>query len=151
MPLTGFIPFQKKKLRCDVQQDPYQDCSRCRKHNYICKIESNFKRVGKRSKNAEMEREIEELRRENVALKSGSHSAISGSTPSLNAFNSPILRQAVPPQPQFMASDEAVASLLDLKQGSGAFMQSSNTRPAVTKQLGSVGLTDERIAQLFRE
>ncbi len=38
-------------------------CSRCNRLKLDCKIESNFKRVGKRSKHAEMEKEIEKLRR----------------------------------------------------------------------------------------
>ncbi|KYK56769.1 hypothetical protein DCS_03775 [Drechmeria coniospora] len=54
------------QLRCDVIQDPFQSCSRCNRLKLECKIENNFKRVGKRSKHAEMEKEIDRLRR-NVA------------------------------------------------------------------------------------
>ncbi|KAJ5988803.1 hypothetical protein N7481_004013 [Penicillium waksmanii] len=57
---------RQQKLRCDVVQDPWGDCSRCRRLKLDCKIESNFKRVGKRSRNAEMEREIIELRKKNL-------------------------------------------------------------------------------------
>lgn len=52
------------QLRCDVVQDPFTICSRCRRLNLSCKVQENFKRVGKRSRNAEMEREIVELRKQ---------------------------------------------------------------------------------------
>ncbi|KAI5290145.1 hypothetical protein KEM55_008655, partial [Ascosphaera atra] len=60
---------RQQKLRCDVVQEPFTTCSRCRRLNLECKIESNFKRIGKRSRNAEMEREIIELRREIQRLR----------------------------------------------------------------------------------
>lgn len=52
------------QLRCDVVQDPFTICSRCRRLNLSCKVQENFKRIGKRSRNAEMEREIIQLRKQ---------------------------------------------------------------------------------------
>ena len=45
-------------------------CSRCNKHSFKCVIEPNFKRIGKRTRNAEMEREMEQLR-ERLAMYEG--------------------------------------------------------------------------------
>lgn len=53
---------RQQKLKCNVQQDPFVACARCLKQNLKCVIEPNFKRVGKRTRNAEMEREMEFLR-----------------------------------------------------------------------------------------
>ena len=51
------------QLRCNVVQDPFSPCSRCQRCHLECKIDLNFRRVGKRKRNAEMEQEIDELRR----------------------------------------------------------------------------------------
>ncbi|KKK24903.1 C6 zinc finger domain protein, partial [Aspergillus rambellii] len=50
-------------LRCDIVQTPADACSRCRRLQIECKVEPSFKRISKRRRNAEMEREIAELRR----------------------------------------------------------------------------------------
>ncbi|KAG7006876.1 hypothetical protein G7Y79_00012g032120 [Physcia stellaris] len=50
---------RQQKLRCDVIQEPtYIPCKRCQRLNLDCKIDANFRRVGKRHKNAEMEKEL---------------------------------------------------------------------------------------------
>ncbi|GAM43766.1 hypothetical protein TCE0_060f18847 [Talaromyces pinophilus] len=59
---------KQQKLRCDIVQVPASTsarspCSRCKRLNIDCKVEQSFKRISKRRRNAEMEREIAELRR----------------------------------------------------------------------------------------
>lgn len=74
------------KLRCDVVQDPFAPCSRCNRLRLDCKIESNFKRIGKRSRNAEMEREIIELRKQIASQGSSQQtSPVKAETPSNSA------------------------------------------------------------------
>ncbi|EED13923.1 C6 transcription factor, putative [Talaromyces stipitatus ATCC 10500] len=57
---------KQQKLRCDIVQAPASGrspCSRCKRLNIDCKVEQSFKRISKRRRNAEMEREIADLRR----------------------------------------------------------------------------------------
>ncbi|OGE54485.1 hypothetical protein PENARI_c006G12136 [Penicillium arizonense] len=54
---------KQQKLRCDIVQTPAASCSRCRRLGIECKIEQSFKRISKRRHNAEMEKEIADLRR----------------------------------------------------------------------------------------
>lgn len=54
---------RQQKLKCDVATEPaYQACERCRRLKLTCRIDSNFRRIGKRSEKAQMEKEIIELR-----------------------------------------------------------------------------------------
>jgi hypothetical protein len=48
-------------LKCNVVEDPWQSCDRCTKHKLRCEITADFKRVGKRSQQAELERNNEIL------------------------------------------------------------------------------------------
>ncbi|CAL5866522.1 uncharacterized protein PFLUO_LOCUS731 [Penicillium psychrofluorescens] len=54
---------KQQKLRCDIVQAPAAACSRCRRLGIDCKVEQSFKRISKRRRNAEMEKEIADLRR----------------------------------------------------------------------------------------
>ncbi|KAJ5650964.1 transcriptional regulator family: Fungal Specific TF [Penicillium longicatenatum] len=54
---------KQQKLRCDIVQTPAAACSRCRRLGIDCKVEQSFKRISKRRRNAEMEKEIADLRR----------------------------------------------------------------------------------------
>ncbi|KAJ5727455.1 transcriptional regulator family: Fungal Specific TF [Penicillium malachiteum] len=54
---------KQQKLRCDIVQTPAEACSRCRRLGIDCKVEQSFKRISKRRRNAEMEKEIADLRR----------------------------------------------------------------------------------------
>lgn len=129
-------------------------CSRCQRLRLHCKIESNFKRVGKRSKNAEMEREIVDLRRQ---LASQQASPIATGLPikaSLSASASPTLSNLPPHLPphmdHFMGSEEAVASLMDLRSGlSGSFLRSPQLPP--TRRIGDFILTHDRANELFQQ
>lgn len=116
------------QLKCNVQQDPFVSCNRCMKQNLRCVIEPNFKRVGKRNRNAEMEKEMEYLR-ERLALYEGPQ-AMSGQ-PMLNAPQPSLDANAFHADPTPKMEDEAflqtqhqqvaATSLLDLRSGSPMF------------------------------
>ncbi|KAG9237402.1 hypothetical protein BJ875DRAFT_156380 [Amylocarpus encephaloides] len=53
---------RQQKLRCDVVQFPFTPCSRCKRLGKNCDVDTMFKRIGRRDKLSEMQREIEELR-----------------------------------------------------------------------------------------
>jgi hypothetical protein len=128
------------QLRCDVVQDPFTTCSRCNRLKLECKIESNFKRVGKRSKHAEMEKQIETLQRRIQQAK-----AQGFVIEEHEELESPIANGTyVRNNQSYMGSDEAVSSLLHLKQG-GSFM------PRYMRELEGVGLTEDAINHLFNE
>ncbi|KAI9826995.1 MAG: hypothetical protein M1819_007089 [Sarea resinae] len=140
---------RQQKLRCDVVQDPFTTCSRCRRLKLDCKIESNFKRIGKRSKNAEMEREIIELRRQlaNQSRQNMEHQV--SRTPMSNA-DSPGIFNTPSREDQYMGSHEAVASLLDLRQGlDGSQYTNANGRGVGLKKIENVVLTPDRVKDLF--
>jgi hypothetical protein len=56
------------QLKCNVVEDPWQSCDRCIKHKFKCEITADFKRVGKRSQQAELERSNEDLARQVESL-----------------------------------------------------------------------------------
>lgn len=125
-------------------QEPFQSCSRCKRLKLDCKIESNFKRVGKRSKHAEMEKEIDRLRRSVAQAKA------QGYTPEEDDDH----LQSPPTQttpythtrnPSLMGSDEAVSSLLHLKRGG------SYNVPHYSHELENVRLTHEDVNALYAE
>lgn len=98
------------------------------KQNLRCVIEPNFKRVGKRNRNAEMEKEMEYLR-ERLALYEGPQ-ALSGQ-PMLSAPQPSLDANAFHADPAPKVEDEAflqtqhqqvaATSLLDLRSGSPMF------------------------------
>ncbi|OJD28401.1 hypothetical protein ACJ73_00179 [Blastomyces percursus] len=157
---------RQQKLRCDVIQDPFITCSRCRRLKLECKIESNFKRIGKRSRNAEMEREIIELRRQiananaaaNAQQQHQQHQS-SASTKHDSSISTPFSssqRNMYQPSrgltgDQNMGSHEAVASLLDLRSGldSSSFLRSPSGQIVMTKRLEDVSVAPERVTELF--
>lgn len=149
------------QLRCDVVQDPWSDCSRCRRLKLDCKIESNFKRVGKRSRNAEMEREIIELRKQIAtggpvpAVQQPQQHVSSGQlTPKQESSQvSPAgVYQTQTPSAlstdQYMGSQEAVASLLDLRSGydSSNYLRNGGTQ---IKRIEDVMVVPEKTTELF--
>ncbi|KAH6669258.1 hypothetical protein B0J14DRAFT_115451 [Halenospora varia] len=132
---------RQQKLRCDVVQDPFTTCSRCNRLKLECKIESNFKRVGKRSKHAEMEKQIERLRRNLQRAQAQGYMVDDDED-----IESPIANGVYSRNNQsYMGSDEAVSSLLHLKQG-GPY-----NLPRIVKEIENVGLTEEAINHLFTE
>ncbi|KAF7871564.1 hypothetical protein EAF04_003671 [Stromatinia cepivora] len=134
---------RQQKLRCDVVQDPFTTCSRCNRLKLDCKIESNFKRVGKRSKHAEMEKQIERLQR--TVTRAQQAGFILEEEEDLQ---SPIANSSVYQHSRnqsYIGSEEAVSSLLHLKQGG------SYNLPQYARQIENVGLTEDAINHLFNE
>ncbi|KIW30728.1 hypothetical protein, variant [Cladophialophora immunda] len=126
---------RQQKLRCDVVQEPFQTCTRCKRLNLECKIEDNFKRIGKRSRNAEMEREIIELRKQVAAQQTTGVATVSHTNGSANL-------QVSPSADGTFTSDAAAAGLLDLRGGGSG-------RP-IFKRLEEVSLTIDRAQELFQ-
>ncbi|SLM39609.1 c6 transcription factor [Lasallia pustulata] len=144
---------RQQKLRCNVVQEPFSVCSRCQRLNLECKIESSFKRIGKRSKNAEMEREIVELRRQLAAQHASpiaQHTTVI-KAPTSNS-QSPNISHIPSTLDQYMGSQEAVASLLDLRSGldGGAYLRSPSGQMIPPKRLENVVLIHDRVQELFR-
>ena len=111
-------------------------CTRCKRLNLECKIEDNFKRVGKRSRNAEMEREIIELRRQVAAQQKATGVANGAHT------NGTANTKLSPSADGTFTSDAAAAGLLDLRGG--------GTGRPVFKRLEDVTLTQDRAQELFQ-
>ncbi|KAL6704668.1 hypothetical protein ACN47E_007950 [Coniothyrium glycines] len=139
---------RQQKLKCNVQQDPFVSCARCQKQGLRCVIEPNFKRVGKRNRNAEMEKEMEYLR-ERLAMYEGQP------TPSQPVLNAPPSTSdahsfAANPEPkieddaflQTQHQQVAATSLLDLRSGSPMFF---------TLGAGEVRLGHTEVNELFTE
>lgn len=181
-----------RQLRCDVIQDPWRTCTRCVKHKLECRIDSNFKRVGKRSRYAELEREkfllekrVKDLEKrcfrlggttsngtdsarrsgsisEGVASpispRPGTTSTLVAETANLSA-NPPPLNSAMYTGIQtnnssYLGSHEAVATLLDLKQGldGSANLGPSSAGPRLQlRSLEDVVLAPDRVQELFQE
>lgn len=161
--LDGSLADRLLQLRCDVNQDPWTDCSRCRRLKLDCKIESNFRRVGKRSRNAEMEREIIDLRKQ-IA----NNAQANNTTPISQQQQQPLQSAHVTPKQepshvspagayqtpsvissdQYMGSQEAVASLLDLRSGfDGSNYMRNGNNPF--KRIEDVIVVPEKVAELF--
>ena len=53
----------------------------------------------------------------------------------------------------FMGSEEAVASLMDLRSGleGGSFLRSPNAQLLLTRRIGDVVLTHDRVQELFQQ
>ncbi|KAJ5750373.1 hypothetical protein N7533_007401 [Penicillium manginii] len=148
---------RQQKLRCDVVQDPWVDCSRCRRLKLDCKIESNFKRVGKRSRNAEMEREIIELRKRILTNPSSTplpQQPLPADQLTPKQESNQVSPAGVYQTPsavssdQYMGSQEAVASLLDLRSGfdGSNYMRNGNQQ---FKRLEDVMIAPEKVTELF--
>ncbi|TGJ88309.1 hypothetical protein E0Z10_g495 [Xylaria hypoxylon] len=136
------------RLRCDVVQTPFQSCSRCNRLKLECKIESNFKRVGKRSKHAEMEKEIDRLRR-NISQAKAQGYVVDEEEDLQSQLQSPIANSTYSHtrNPSLMGSDEAVTSLLTLKRGGSYSMPTTH----YAYELEHVRLTDQDVHGLFQE
>ncbi|KAI4100628.1 MAG: hypothetical protein L6R37_005386 [Teloschistes peruensis] len=139
---------RQQKLRCDVVQDPtYKSCSRCIRHKLECKIDSTFKRVGKRSRNAEMEREIQELRRQLAAQRSYASSGPPSIKAAASDTASPRISSIPSQLEQYISSEQAVNSLIELRSGpEGAGQQPM--RP--NWRLEGITLSQDQVDELFR-
>jgi hypothetical protein len=140
------------QLRCDVVQDPFVACSRCKRCGLDCRIDANFKRVGKRKRNAEMENEIMWLRRqleEKQASDAASDREPARQPQASRGFTPSARGIAASPLDQYMGSHEAVSSLLDLKTG-GDFLKSPDPRAKPPQRLEDVVLMPDQIQELFQ-
>ena len=54
---------------------------------------------------------------------------------------------------QYIGSEEAVASLMDLRSGleGGSFLRSPNAQLLLTRRIGDVALNHERVQELFQQ
>ncbi|KAF3904421.1 hypothetical protein ABW21_db0206484 [Orbilia brochopaga] len=165
---------RQQKLRCDVVQNPYSDCSRCKRLKLECRIDSNFKRTVKRSKIAEMEKEVAYLR-SLLGMTSSTSSPVVPSSlqfsptgqisqPLLEASASAISSLATPqaisigfntfaPENGNNDQDMQLTSLLtDMKNDRrGTLKPAAEAAPPKDSQtLEDVMLTKEQIDELFR-
>lgn len=110
--------------------------------------------MGKRSKNAEMEREIVELRRQLTAQQASpiaQHATVKKAPKS--SSQSPNISHIPSTLDQYMGSQEAVASLLDLRSGldGGSYLRSPNGQVVAPKRLENVVLVHDRVQDIFRQ
>ena len=140
-----------------ITEPVYVPCERCQRLKLTCKIESNFKRVGKRSKNAEMEREIIDLRKQLASQQSSPTAAQPTIKLSLSTPTSPTISNLpvhIPPlMDQFMGSEEAVAGLMDMRYGvdGGSFRRSPNAQMLQTRRIGNVSVPYDQVDELFQQ
>lgn len=134
------------QLRCNVQQDPFVSCARCQKQGLKCVIEPNFKRIGKRTRNAEMEREMEQLRNR-LAMYEGrpANPMPMVHTPQQMSENTPFAPGTVKVDEddaylQTQHQQVAATSLLDLRSGS-----------PMMHSLDSLRLPPVQVTELFTE
>ncbi|KAI5307063.1 hypothetical protein KEM56_005119 [Ascosphaera pollenicola] len=169
---------RQQKLRCDVVQEPFSACSRCKRLKLQCKIEVNFKRVGKRSRNAEMEREIIDLRRQLAELKDMQRQRELLQQPLHNPSQQTVPVSAIsrdlPPQhpspnlPRHDGtssavkarldqtylnrpsdSDDAAVGLLGLRSGGSSNFARSPSLQAGYKRVGDIALSPDAADELF--
>jgi len=141
------------QLRCDVVQEPqYVPCRRCQRLNLGCRIDANFRRIGKRSKNAEMEREIVELRMQLSSQQGSPTIAMPQVKMSASATTSPTMPHMQSSMDQYIGSQEAVASLMELRTGvdSGAFLGNMNGHASKSHRLENILLAPESVHDLFQ-
>ena len=142
-----------------MTEPTYIVCGRCQRLKLKCRIDANFKRIGKRSKNAEMEKEIVDLRRQLASQQTSP----TGTGPAIKTDSSnptsPILSTLPTHMPatidQFMGSqdlgsEEAVQSLIDMKTG-GSALRTPNAQIFMNRQIGDVILTPDQVSNLFRQ
>ncbi|KAL8705390.1 MAG: hypothetical protein Q9201_001509 [Fulgogasparrea decipioides] len=140
---------RQQKLRCDVIQEPaYKSCSRCLRLKLECKIDSTFKRVGKRSRNAEMEKEIQELRRQLAAQQSAPSSKPASVKAPASDTASPRISSIPSQLDQYINSEQAVNSLMDLRSGMDGTSQQRTPSTQVWR-LGPITLTHAQVEDLF--
>ena len=140
------------QLRCDVIQEPdYIPCKRCDRLSLECKIDANFRRIGKRHKNAEMEKELSELRAQLSSQQASPTILQHAVKTSASTSASPVVPQISSSIDQYIGSQEAVASLMDLKSGveGGSYLRGSNSSLLPSRRLEGVILTQDRIRHLF--
>lgn len=122
-------------------------CARCLKQGLKCVIEPNFKRVGKRTRNAEMEREMEQLRNRLAMYEGRANHMPMVSTPQQQQVADSIFATPgavkVDEDEAFLQTQHqqvAATSLLDLRSGS-----------PMMHSLESLRLPPAQVTELFTE
>ncbi|KIW00703.1 uncharacterized protein PV09_07689 [Verruconis gallopava] len=148
---------RQQKLKCNVIENPWKSCDRCVKHKLDCVITADFKRVGKRSQQAELERSNDELQRQVVELTR----ALAARDQNGGLYEQHLRRQleeanmanftATPPTADDGSHDAAL--LLNLKQSdpNRATPLGRITPMGRTQALESVILTPDMIDSLWAE
>lgn len=137
-----------------MQQDPFESCSRCKKQNLTCQIDESFRRIGKRSRHAELERRAAELEQENAMLRQqvGTTRTMSMSMPNTFPQNNGPAMYTYNLMGTEEESNDAVESLLNLKEGLDGVSAKRGSRKAPPfRTLGSVMMVRERIVEVFDE
>lgn len=72
---------------------------------------------------------------------------------SLSASPSPTISHLPTHMDQYMGSEEAVASLMDLRSGleGGSFLRSPNAQLLLTRRIGDIVLTHDRVLEWFQQ
>lgn len=137
------------QLKCDVQPEPFKRCSRCNRLKLDCRIDANFKRVGKRSKTAQMEKEIVELRKK---LAQKENSTVLSPTPTMSPSTEMSMHVTQPKQvePAGQPHQGVAHSLLELRNSAE---ESTTRRSSDTafKLLGSIELDPTTTRELYKQ
>ena len=99
-----------------------------------------------------MEREIVELRKLVESQQASPTAAGTSVKASMSTSASPTISQLPSHRDQYMGSEEAVAAMMELRAGhdGGSFIRNPTAQLRLTRQLGNVVLTQERIQELFQ-
>ena len=100
-----------------------------------------------------MEREIVELRRQLGLQQASSPTTGPSIKASLSNSASPTMSHLPAQMDQYMGSEEAVASLMDLRSGleGGSFLRSPNAQLLLTKRIGDIALTHDQVQGSFEQ
>ncbi|KAF2404168.1 hypothetical protein EJ06DRAFT_190002 [Trichodelitschia bisporula] len=147
---------RQQKLKCNVIESPWKDCDRCRKHELRCEITADFKRVGKRSQQAELERNNEMLARRNEELTRllASYREQAPVEPYRGFIRRQVDESTPFSEPAGTPRDESshdAVLLLNLKQGHESAPANRASPMGRTKQLGDVTLFGELLTRLWDE
>ena len=152
--------LSRRQLRCNVVQNPFIACSRCRRQKLECKIDLGFRRVGKRSRTMEIEQRLVQLEHENEELRNVVNLYRSKGTSVTEKeldnekldYTPTLARHNQEDTSDPGASDEAVASLIHLKtNGDGHLEGSASSSISSIRRLEDICLTTDRTHRLFDE
>ncbi|KAB8236820.1 hypothetical protein BDV23DRAFT_104611 [Aspergillus alliaceus] len=141
---------KQQKLRCDIVQTPAAACSRCRRLQIECKVEPSFKRISKRRRNAEMEKEIADLRRRLATSADHPHGAEATVSDELSQCSEEVFcgpDSAVSNRTRTLSAPleaQPLATPLSIQRATSIMSQEDNLW-----RLEDVSLSRQRVARLF--
>jgi hypothetical protein len=151
------------KLKCNVSEEPWADCERCKKHNLRCEITADFKRVGKRSQQAELEKNNDQLLQQ-VEDLSRALAQFREQETELETYKNYLRRHFAEREPPLAAGLPSMISqdddshdavlLLNLKQGNDLQLSGSGARASPAgpqRKLGDVHVHQELVNSLWDE